>query len=97
MNKYGIAIWVWSNEYPDEDIEYITNYPQLYPTKEKAEKELNKLIRADCEKLNNELKQNADSSIYYDVLKNKILTFDADHHINIGISKEYTILEFLDE
>lgn len=65
MNKYGIAIWV--NEYPCEDIEYITNYSQLYPTKEKAQKELNKLIKADCEKLNNELKQNVLNT--YKILK----------------------------
>lgn len=95
MNKYGIAIWV--NEYPCEDIEYITNYPQLYPTKEKAQKELNTLIKAEVEKLNNELKQNDDTSIYYDIRKNKIVMFSADQHVNLAISKEYTILEFLDE
>lgn len=95
MNKYGIAIWV--NEYPCEDIEYITNYPQLYPTKEKAEKELFKLINADCEKLNNELKQNGDTTIHYDIRnKNQIIMFN-DQHVNLAISKEYTILEFLDE
>lgn len=94
MNKYGIAIWV--NAYPCEDTEYITNYPQLYPTKEKAEKELSKLIKADCEKLNNELKQNDDTSIYYEVRKNKIIMFN-DQHVNLAISKYYTILEFLDE
>ena len=95
MNKYGIAIWV--NEYPCEDIEYITNYPQLYPTKEKAEKELNKLIKAEVEKLNNELKQNDDTSVYYEVRKNKIVMFSTDQHINLAISKEYTILEFSDD
>lgn len=95
MNKYGIVIWV--NEYPCEDIEYITNYPQLYPTKEKAQKELNKLIKAEVEKLNNELKQNDDTSIYYDIRnKNQIIMFN-DQHVNLAISKEYTILEFADE
>jgi hypothetical protein len=95
MNKYGIAIWV--NEYPCEDIEYITNHTQLYPTKEKAQKELNKLIKAEVEKLNNELKQNDDTSIYYDIRnKNQIIMFN-DQHVNLAISKEYTILEFADE
>lgn len=95
MSKYGIAIWV--NEYPCEDIEYVTNYPQLYPTKEKAQKELSKLINADCEKLNNELKQNDDTTIHYDIRnKNQIIMFN-DQHVNLAISKEYTILEFEDE
>lgn len=94
MSKYGIAIWV--NEYPCEDIEYVTNYPQLYPTKEKAQKELSKLINADCEKLNNELKQNDDTTIHYDIRnKNQIIMFN-DQHVNLAISKEYTILEFED-
>jgi hypothetical protein len=95
MNKYGIAIWV--NEYPCEDIEYVTNYPQLYSTKDKAQKELSKLINADCEKLNNELKQNDDTTLHYDIRnKNQIIMFN-DQHVNLAISKEYTILEFEDE
>jgi len=95
MNEYGIAIWV--NEYPCEDIEYITNYPQLYPTKEKAEKELSKLIKEDLDKMNNELHIDNDTSIYYEIRnKNQIIMFN-DRHVNLAISKEYTILEFSDE
>lgn len=93
MNKYAILILV--NEYPCDDIVYIDNYPQLYPTQEKAHKEMEKLIKAEVEQLNKECGDNNDTAIYYKKEKNKIILFN-ENNTKLSCVKEYYVKEFVE-